>query len=55
MVDPNEANEILREFCADVLAAYGNDEWQVKDRLAAEWPDLAITWAKAQAYVNQLD
>ncbi len=53
--DTNKARSILREFCDDVRAAYGHNGESIENitfRLSQEWPDLAITYAKAKIYLE---
>jgi hypothetical protein len=47
------AIEVLREFVADVTAAYPDDE--ALNDLEAEWPDLMTTFVKAKAVLKTPD
>lgn len=41
------AEEVLKEFCDDVQLAYGTGKGTSIDKVAMDWPDLAITYKKA--------
>jgi hypothetical protein len=57
--DPSKdtALAILREFVADCLAVGNNDPAQTFDQLSLvqDWPDLAITFERAYAFVEYAD
>ena len=47
--------QILREFVADIMAANANDYDEAIKVLDQDWPDLAVTFRKAYALVEQAD
>jgi hypothetical protein len=50
-----EAMQILREFAFDILVAHGGSYTDAMNRLADEWPDLAVTFHKAHALIDRVD
>jgi hypothetical protein len=50
-----DAMKILREFAFDILVAHGGSYTDAMNRLAEEWPDLAVTFHKAHALIDRVD
>lgn len=50
-----EAVILVREFVEDIKLAYGTGKHDQIDEEQLDWPDLAMTYARATGLLNRVD